>query len=153
MIARRDRNPQMAEIAQAVMSTLVPMPAETLARLAIFCCAASINLTAERPASKFIASIFPATATVNSFEGQYPGTVGTRGIVRVPGAVNFDASISKSFKMPFENHRLMLRGEAFNAFNTTNFDQYVGELSSPLFSKPVSAFPKQRLQFAAIVRF
>ena len=45
------------------------------------------------------------------------------------------------------------RVEAFNAFNTTNFDEYVGELSSPLFSKPVSAFPKQRLQFAAIVRF
>ncbi len=46
------------------------------------------------------------------------------------------------------------RVEAFNLFNTTNYDEYVGAaLSSPLFKKPVSAFPKQRLQLAAIVRF
>ena len=43
--------------------------------------------------------------------------------------------------------------EAFNAFNTTNFDEYVGTLSSPLYAKPVSAFPKERLQLAAILRF
>ena len=66
-------------------------------------------------------SIFQSTTVVNSFKGQYPGQVGTRGIVRVPGSVNFDASLSKSFRMPFENHRLMLRGEAFNAFNHVNF--------------------------------
>jgi hypothetical protein len=66
-------------------------------------------------------SIFQSTSAVNSFEGQYPGQVGARGIVRVPGQVNFDLSASKSFKMPFENHRLILRGEAFNAFNHTNF--------------------------------
>jgi hypothetical protein len=45
------------------------------------------------------------------------------------------------------------RIEAFNAFNTTNYDEYVGALLSDLFAKPVSAFPNQRLQFAAIVRF
>ena len=45
------------------------------------------------------------------------------------------------------------RVEAFNAFNTTNFDEYVGALSSPLFAQPVLAFPKQRLQLAAVVRF
>lgn len=45
------------------------------------------------------------------------------------------------------------RVEAFNAFNTTNYDQYVGQLLSPLFAKPVSAFPKRRLQLSAILRF
>jgi outer membrane receptor protein involved in Fe transport len=45
------------------------------------------------------------------------------------------------------------RAEAFNAFNTTNFDEYVGALLSPLFAQPVLAFPKQRVQLAAIVRF
>ena len=54
---------------------------------------------------KGIPSIFPSTTAVQAFEGQYPGTVGTRGIVRVPGSVNFDASVSKSFRMPWEGHR------------------------------------------------
>ena len=45
------------------------------------------------------------------------------------------------------------RVEAFNAFNAINYDQYVGELLSPLFRRPVSAFPPRRLQFAVIVRF
>jgi hypothetical protein len=45
------------------------------------------------------------------------------------------------------------RVEAFNAFNAINYDQYVGELLSPLFGRPVSAFPPRRLQCAVIVRF
>ncbi len=48
---------------------------------------------------------------------------------------------------------LEARAEAFNLFNTTNYDEYVGALLSPYFSQPVSAFPKRRLQFAAILRF
>jgi carboxypeptidase family protein len=46
-----------------------------------------------------------------------------------------------------------VRVEAFNAFNTTNYDQYVGELLSPLFGRPTSAFPPRRVQLALIVRF
>ena len=42
---------------------------------------------------------------------------------------------------------------AFNILNVVNYDRYVGELSSPLFGQPVSAFPLRRLQLAAIVRF
>jgi Carboxypeptidase regulatory-like domain len=45
------------------------------------------------------------------------------------------------------------RVEAFNTFNAINYDQYVGELLSPLFSRPVSAFPPRRLQLAVVVRF
>lgn len=45
------------------------------------------------------------------------------------------------------------RIEAFNILNTANFNEYVGALSSPLFGRPVSAFPKRRLQLAVIVRF
>jgi len=48
---------------------------------------------------------------------------------------------------------LELRAEAFNVFSTTNYDEYVGALNSPAYSQPVSAFPKRRLQFAAVVRF
>lgn len=45
------------------------------------------------------------------------------------------------------------RVEAFNLFNATNYDQYVGELLSPLYARPVSAFPPRRWQFAVIARF
>ncbi|MBI2189431.1 MAG: TonB-dependent receptor [Acidobacteria bacterium] len=45
------------------------------------------------------------------------------------------------------------RVEAFNIFNAVNYDQYVGQLLSPFFSRPQSAFPMRRIQLAAIVRF
>jgi hypothetical protein len=45
------------------------------------------------------------------------------------------------------------RLEAFNLLNTTNYNEYVGALLSPLFARPVSAFPNRRLQFAVIFRF
>jgi hypothetical protein len=80
---------------------------------------------------KGIPSIFTATSAVNNFEGQYPGTVGTRGIVRVPGSVNLDMSISKSFRLPKEGHRVTVRGEAFNAFNHVNFTTPNLSLATP----------------------
>lgn len=45
------------------------------------------------------------------------------------------------------------RAQVFNALNATNYEQYVGELLSPLFGRPVSAFPPRRIEIAAIVRF
>lgn len=46
-----------------------------------------------------------------------------------------------------------IRVEAFNVFSTLNYDQYVGALSSPAYSTPVSAFPRRRFQLAVIARF
>jgi Carboxypeptidase regulatory-like domain len=68
-----------------------------------------------------VPSLFGNTSAVNSFVGQYPGTVGTRGIIRGPHFVNTDLSASKSFRLPREGMRLALRAEAFNAFNHVNF--------------------------------
>jgi hypothetical protein len=79
---------------------------------------------------KGIPSIFQATSAVQSFESQYPGTVGTRGIVRVPGSVNVDASISKSLRIK-ERHIVSFRGEAFNAFNHVNFTTPNLSLATP----------------------
>lgn len=45
------------------------------------------------------------------------------------------------------------RVELFNLFNAVNYDQYVGELLSPLFGRPVSAFPARRTQLAVVTRF
>lgn len=68
-----------------------------------------------------IPSIFANTNAVNSFVGQYPGTVGTRGIVRGPKFVNTDLAATKNFRLLWESMRLTLRGEAFNAFNNVNW--------------------------------
>jgi hypothetical protein len=46
-----------------------------------------------------------------------------------------------------------IRAEAFNVFSTLNYDQYVGALSSPAYSSPISAFPRRRFQLAVIARF
>jgi hypothetical protein len=64
---------------------------------------------------------------------------------------NVDLALARRFR--FHTTTIEARVEAFNALNRTNFDEYVGALLSPLYAKPVSAFPKERLQLAAIVRF
>jgi len=68
-----------------------------------------------------VPSIFVNTNAVNSFVGEYPGTTGTRGILRGPNFYNTDLAVSKYFKLPKEGHRLQFRAEAFNAFNNVNF--------------------------------
>jgi hypothetical protein len=67
----------------------------------------------------------------------YPMAVGTfgnmgRNIFRGPGFVNWDASISKIWRLG-ESVKLQLRGEMFNAANHTNFasGSISGDLSSP----------------------
>jgi hypothetical protein len=103
---------------------------------------------------KGIPSIFPSTTAVQAFEGQDPGTVGTRGIVRVPGSVNFDTSISKSFRMPFEGHRLTMRGEAFNAFNHVNFNTPNLSLATPsTFGELTKTADARVMQFALRYEF
>ena len=62
-----------------------------------------------------------------------------------------DLSVTKRFRRDVTT--IDARVQAFNALNATNYDQYVGELLSPLFGRPVSAFPPRRIELAAIVRF
>jgi hypothetical protein len=64
---------------------------------------------------------------------------------------NIDLALARRFTRGSTS--IDARIEAFNVFNTTNYDEYVGALLSPLFARPVSAFPTRRVQFAAIVRF
>ena len=103
---------------------------------------------------KGIPSIFASTTAVNSFEGQDPGTVGTRGIVRVPGSVNFDMAVSKSFRMPWEGHRVSVRGEAFNAFNHVNFTTPNLSLATPsTFGELTNTAAARVMQFALRYEF
>ncbi len=58
-------------------------------------------------------------AAYHSFRNAYPGETGPRNTFRLPGYVNLDMGLSKSFNMPFnEKHQLQLRWEVFNVTNT-----------------------------------
>ena len=101
-------------------------------------------------------SLFNATTVVNSFMGQYPGTVGTRGIVRGIGFANTDISLSKFIKLPIEGHRLQIRAEAFNSFNHVNFNNssVTTSIQNPTtFGQFSSAAPARVMQFALRYEF
>lgn len=54
-----------------------------------------------------------------SFRNAYPGETGDRNVFRLPGFINLDLGLSKTFNMPWsEKQKLQLRFEAFNVTNT-----------------------------------
>lgn len=54
-----------------------------------------------------------------SFRGAFAGETGDRNVLRLPGYVNLDMGLSKSFNMPWsEKQKLQIRFEAFNVTNT-----------------------------------
>ena len=62
-----------------------------------------------------------------------------------------DLALVKRFRVTGKT--IDARVEAFNLLSTTNYDEYVGALNSPLFGRPVTAFPRRRIQLAAVVRY
>ncbi|HUR35869.1 MAG TPA: TonB-dependent receptor [Vicinamibacterales bacterium] len=76
---------------------------------------------------------------------------GARNTGNGDGYRNIDVALAR--RLVFAARTVELRAEAFNVLSTTNYDEYVGTLSSSFFGQAVSAFPKRRLQFAAVVRF
>ncbi len=99
-------------------------------------------------------SLFANTTDYKAFMGQYPGTVGTRGIIRLPNVRNTDLSIGKYFKMPWEGHTLQVRGEAFNAFNFVNFTGFQGSIQSQAtFGQFSSTQDPRVMQFALRYEF
>ncbi|HEU4873466.1 MAG TPA: TonB-dependent receptor [Pyrinomonadaceae bacterium] len=60
-----------------------------------------------------------------SFRNARPGESGDRNVFRVPGYVNLDMGLGKSFRMPWsEGHKLQIRVEAFNITNTQRLGQF-----------------------------
>lgn len=99
-------------------------------------------------------SVFGNTNAVKSYIGQYPGRTGTRAIARLASMMNFDIAAGKSFTLPFEGHRLMLRGEAFNAFNNVNFFDAALRTDQPAtFGEYRRAMPARVMQFALRYEF
>jgi hypothetical protein len=58
-------------------------------------------------------------AAYKSFRNARPGETGDRNVFRLPGFINLDLGLSKSFNMPWsERQKLQIRFEAFNVTNT-----------------------------------
>ena len=100
-------------------------------------------------------SLFRNTNVYQAFMGQYPGTVGTRGIVRGPQFFNLDMSLSKSFPLKWEHQRIQFRAEAFNALNKVNFNNPTTlSLANPsTFGQLTSALDPRVMQFALRYEF
>jgi hypothetical protein len=57
-----------------------------------------------------------------NFRNAYPGETGPRNFLRMPGYIDIDLGLSKSWKMPYsDNHQLQLRWDVFNVTNTQHF--------------------------------
>jgi hypothetical protein len=98
--------------------------------------------------------LFASTDAISSFADAYPGQVGTRALLRLAAQKNFDISIAKSFRMPWEGHRLQFRAEAFNAFNNVNFIRPSLQLTSPsTFGEFKDTTPPREMQFALRYEF
>jgi hypothetical protein len=101
-----------------------------------------------------IPALFANTNAVNSFVAGYPGTVGTRGIVRGVGSFNTDLAVSKIIRMPKEGHRIQIRAEAFNAFNKVNFTSPSLSIASPTtFGEITGSAAARVMQFAGRYEF
>lgn len=54
-----------------------------------------------------------------SWRGAFPGETGDRNVIRLPGYVNLDMGLGKTFDLPWsEKQQLQIRFEAFNVTNT-----------------------------------
>ena len=62
------------------------------------------------------------TAIYQNFRNAYPGETGPRNYLRLPGYMNVDIGLAKSFTMPWsEKHQLQLRWDVFNVANLQRF--------------------------------
>ena len=97
--------------------------------------------------------------TLNTKTGPTPTNIGglwgnaTRGSVHGPGFTNLNASLHKSFVMPYsEKHHLDIRFEAFNALNHPNWGTPNLNYQSSAFGQ-VGAGAMRQLQLAAKYQF
>jgi len=62
------------------------------------------------------------TKIYQNFRNAYPGETGPRNYLRMPGYVDLDLGLAKTWKMPWrEGHQLQLRWDVFNVTNTQRF--------------------------------
>jgi hypothetical protein len=96
-----------------------------------------------------VPSLFPSTAAANNYFQQPGGMTGTRAIVRLPGVSNVDIAVMKTFNLPWEGHRIALRGEAFNASNHVNlYNPVLDVYNTGQFGEFQAAMPARVLQLS-----
>ena len=62
------------------------------------------------------------TKIYQSFRNAYPGETGARNEIRMPGYIDVDLGLGKTWKMPWsEGHQLQLRWDVFNVANSQHF--------------------------------
>jgi hypothetical protein len=77
-----------------------------------------------------------------------------RDILRGPGTVNLDFSLSKSIPWgSLERRRLQIRAEFFNGLNHTNFGLPQNSIDSPAFGTITTAAPAREVQIGARLEF
>ena len=99
----------------------------------------------------FVASDFPTPAP------GVPGNLG-RNTFRGPRYFNVDISFAKRIRIPWTiagstGADFQIRLEMFNAFNTTNLNNPVNNMTSPLFGRSTSALPGRIIQFGGRFAF
>ncbi len=68
--------------------------------------------------------------------------------------INFDIAVAKSFKLPWEGHRIQFRAEAYNAFNNVVFTNPSIALYNPsTFGEFQNTMPPREVQFALRYEF
>jgi hypothetical protein len=93
---------------------------------------------------------FDTTALVNPEFGRY-GNAGD-GILRGPGAVNWDLSLFKNFELT-ERTRLQFRWENFNAFNNVNLANPSTNTGDARFGRVTGAATAREMQFGLKLLF
>ena len=91
------------------------------------------------------------TVVIPTDRSQPFGNAG-RNVVRSPGLYQIDFGLHKDFLLT-ERFKLSFRGEAFNAFNRTNFAPPNGNRSSGSFGQINSTYPARQLQFGLKLLF
>ncbi|MFN7947841.1 MAG: carboxypeptidase-like regulatory domain-containing protein [Blastocatellia bacterium] len=66
-------------------------------------------------------------AAYRSYRNPYPGEVGDRNVLRLPGFVQFDSGVMKSFSLPWEGRRVVFRWDTFNLTNTQHFTGVISD--------------------------
>jgi hypothetical protein len=96
-----------------------------------------------------VPSLFPSTSAAGNYFQQSGGATGTRAIVRLPGISNVDIAVMKTFALPWEGHRIALRGEAFNAFNHVNlYNPVLDAYNTGQFGEFQAAMPARVMQLS-----
>ena len=80
------------------------------------------------------------------------GSLG-RNTLRGPGFYNTDLSLQKRISMPWENHRLILRGDFLNLFNQDNYGNPVNNMSSTDFGRNLNNWGNRSITVSAKYSF